>query len=193
MRSLRRRLLPKYDFIDYIANPNGGYIDTGIIGSSDLDFEILVLSPPQAIFLFCSRYRRNTEMPTYSYGLLTNTKNSIRFDIGNNLNNISAIDYSAQLRVVKDKDSLNVNGETFNITNSGSSKGSIVLFGVRNVYDGSIVTYDFKLVYMRFLKNGKIIRNFVPCKDKISGKVGLLDNVGGKFYISPNGAEFTGE
>lgn len=81
-----------------------------------------------------------------------------------------------------------------NATSTDASKGKIYLFANHNSTNngagptqtvGGMRVYSFKMY-----DNGKIVRNFIPCKDP-SGAIGLFDLVYRVFYTSPEGTAFT--
>lgn len=81
-----------------------------------------------------------------------------------------------------------------NSTSTNASKGKIYIFSNHNSgNDGANPTQHIggmRLYNFKMYDNGKIVRDFVPCKNS-SGTVGLFDMVYQAFYSSPNGTAFT--
>ena len=51
---------------------------------------------------------------------------------------------------------------------------------------------DGKLYYFQIYHNDSLVRDFVPCLDLVTNKVGLYDRIGGKFYTNELSKEFAG-
>lgn len=57
---------------------------------------------------------------------------------------------------------------------------------------GKYKLYEFRIYESSTDDKGCLIHDFIPVRRRSDGKIGLLDNVEGKFYTSPNGIDFTG-
>lgn len=81
-----------------------------------------------------------------------------------------------------------------NSTSTDTSKGKIYIFSNHNSgKDGANPTQNIggmRLYNFKMYDNGKIVRDFIPCKNS-SGQIGLYDMVFGNFYVSPQGTAFT--
>lgn len=194
MRSLRRRIMmnKKYELLEYVENPNGGYIDMGIYGDQNLDFSIKVDFRNVQAFAFGSRRRLGTAVPDSSYAFLCQERNMPRFDSGTLFNRFSS-DTTKPIEATKTGCNIVIAGLkcSLSIANVTTPK-HLIMFGIDNYYDDIKIIYDIKIYYLTFSRDGKLLRDFIPVRRRSDGKVGLLDRVENKFYTSPNGAEFVG-
>lgn len=69
------------------------------------------------------------------------------------------------------------------------AKKNYPIFAYTNDTGGLLGYASMKLTYLKITVNGTLVRDFVPCVDS-SGRAGLYDNVGGKFYANSGSGEF---
>lgn len=215
MRVLRRRLMvSQYEKLNYIGNQNKGYIDTGIIPNEKTAFEAgygnIRGNIDQTKFPFGSIDSWNITKITngYMYSWGYNPKGCHRIVFGNgedkskqpvngNYETLPFVVGNTDYFVSFNKPKLEV---WENRKKYADLSSDVVLTNKNNftVYHNKSYFYDdfadFNLYYLRIYEEygSKLIRDFIPVRRRSDGKIGLLDRVENKFYLSPNGAEFTG-
>lgn len=191
---LRRRILLKdglpngYKKLEFIRNASTAYIDVGIQPKYTFDYEIKARAFTGNVVMGMT-YKGDSK----SFRFFT-IPNPYYLDVGNKriiLRNSHSATKPYHVAFgnyyLKDLDeNTEVKGDTFDEKMNGTlfSSNLYLLYGYGNVQG---YVYLFKI-----WDNGKLIRNFVPCRHISDNKVGLYDLVEGKFYISPNGVEFIG-
>ena len=194
MRTERRRMMAhaKYELLEYVENPNGGYIDIGIYGNENLDFSIKVDFRNVQAFAFGCRRRLGTAVPDNSYAFLCQEANMPRFDSGTFFNRFMN-DTTKPIEAIKVGSNIVVAGSKYSLSIANvTTPATLIAFGINNYYDDVKVVYDIKIYYLTFTRDDELLRDFIPVRRRSDGKVGLLDRVENKFYTSPNGAEFVG-
>ena len=77
-----------------------------------------------------------------------------------------------------------------NSTQTAANKGHIYIFSNHNAYNGTAGIQNMaamKLYRFSMIQDDIYVRDFIPCRRKSDGKVGLFDLVTGQFYTSPAG------
>lgn len=174
----------QYTRLEYIANKGTKYIDTGFAPNQDtrvvMDAQMLTTEIPNAIF-FGSRYAANLRSFMFFYQKAANV---FLCDYGASNNSrvtFDEIERTGRLSIDYNKNSITVNGikkdhKAFTFQN----EYSLYLFagnlaGVPSWFN------DAKLYSCKIYDNGKLIRDFIPCKNSAQ-KEGLYDMVTKAFF-----------
>ncbi len=194
-------LLPKeYTQVDYIESSGTQYIDTGILPSENIGFEIDFtphndMNRTTAKTIFGSR----TTWKSNGYQLTTYTEGSLNgghFLFGTN-DTASLIRHSAYMQKdVRCQISFlngifkSANGNETNIQGTFSNVNkNIYLFGCierTNPFELSTTT----LYRLKFYDIGNLIRDFIPCYRNSDNEVGLYDLVNDVFYTNQGTGNF---
>ena len=194
-------LLPKeYTQVDYIQSSGTQYIDSGILPSENIGFEIDFtphndMNRTTARTIFGSR----TTWKSNGYQLTTYTEGSLNgghFLFGTN-NTASLIRHSAYMQKdVRCQISFlngvfkSANGNETNIQGTFSNVNkNIYLFGCieNRPFELSTTT----LYRLKFYDNNVLVRDFIPCYRNSDNVVGLYDLVNNTFYTNQGTGLFT--
>lgn len=199
---IRKSALPnEYTQVDYIKSSGTQYIDSGVLPSENIGFEIdfiphndMAIGGSKTIFGSRKTWKSNGyQLTTYTEGNL----NGGHFLFGTN-DTVSNIRHSAymqknvrcQISFLNDVFRM-ANGNETNIqgTFSNVSK-NIYLFGnIENINPFELSTTT--LYSLKFYDNGNLIRDFIPCYRNSDNEVGLYDIVNNIFYINQGTGTFT--
>lgn len=195
-------LLPNgYTQVDYIESSGTQYIDSGILPSENIGFEIdftphndMNKTTARTIFGSRTTWRSNGyQLTTYTEGSL----NGGHFLFGTN-NTASLIRHSAYMQKdVRCQISFlngvfkSANGNETNIQGTFSNVNkNIYLFGcIENVNPFELSTTT--LYKLKFYDNGNLVRDFIPCYRNSDNEVGLYDLVNDVFYTNQGTGSFT--
>jgi hypothetical protein len=195
-------ILPSgYTQVDYIESSGTQYIDSGILPSENIGFEIDFtphndMNKTTAKTIFGSR----TTWKSNGYQLTTYTEGSLNgghFLFGTN-NTASLIRHSAYMQKdVRCQISFlngvfkSANGNETNIQGTFSNVNkNIYLFGCienANPFELSTTT----LYKLKFYDNNVLIRDFIPCYRNSDNVVGMYDIVNNVFYTNQGTGAFT--
>ena len=191
-----------YTQVDYIQSSGTQYIDSGILPSENIGFEIDFTphndmnSTSSARTIFGSR----TNYKTNGYQLTTYTTSSLNgghflFGTDNTASNIrhSAYmqkDVRCQISFLNGVFKVaNGNGTNIQGTFSNVNK-NIYLFGcIENVNPFELSTTT--LYNLKFYDNNVLVRDFIPCYRNSDNVVGLYDLVNDVFYTNQGSGAFT--
>lgn len=189
-----------YTQVDYIQSSGTQYIDSGILPSENIGFEIdftphndMNRTTAKTIFGSRTTWKSNGyQLTTYTEGTL----NGGHFLFGTN-DTASLIRHSAYMQKdVRCQISFlngvfkSANGNETNIqgTFSNVSKNIYLFGGIENVpFELSTIT----LYKLKFYDNGNLIRDFIPCYRNSDNVVGLYDLVNNVFYTNQGTGAFT--
>lgn len=200
VNDLTTQLPSGYTQVDYIESSGTQYIDSGILPSENIGFEIdftphndMNRTTARTIFGSRTTWKSNGyQLTTYTEGTL----NGGHFLFGTN-DTASLIRHSAymqkdvrcQISFLNDVFKA-ANGDETNIqgTFSNVSK-NIYLFGCieNRPFELSTTT----LYKLKFYDNGNLIRDFIPCYRNSDNEVGLYDLVNDVFYTNQGTGSFT--
>ena len=188
-----RLMMGRYKEINYISstgnvnNNNNPYIDTKCVLSSDFTFKICyMITKENTAFMFGARIAYN------SNDQFAASTNYINIGLSTN-NNLHKVLYKKEI-LEATPSYYSVSGRKY-IIDSKFSKGEypIWLFCTNTKGTGLYQPGDsVRIYYLKIYNNGILVRDFIPVRRKIDGKIGMLDKVENKFYTSPNGKAFTG-
>lgn len=206
----------EYTRLDFIQSTGSQYIDTGYAWTSEnveIFLDAIVTTAKGSTSLFgAEEYTASSGNARYFSGIPHGGNGAYSFYIGTGA--IGSISFTETTRfrlgvkIEGGKAKVILNGATqFEATYSGSIQakkgayltssastniGHIFLFSNHNSNRGSsnAATQQvggMKVYAFRLHENGKLVRDFVPCKNS-SGTVGMFDLVEGIFYTTPVGA-----
>lgn len=208
--------LPKgYQKLDYIESTGTQYIDTGYCWTSEvtkiyMDANVISNSANQSLFGNeepFSEGRYFSIVPhgsNGSYGYYVGSNAPLRSGIatctvGMRFNMECTTDANKLFTLkVNDvvKTTATYSGTVMaytNTTSTAADRGRIYIFCNHNSSSGGVGPIQnvggMRLYSFKMYNNGKIVRDFVPCKNS-SGTVGLFDMVYQTFYSSPDGTAF---
>lgn len=195
-----------YEQVEYIENPSNAYIDTGIYGTMDLNFYIEFLptvlataykSGAGSIFGSRSAYNsRAYQLTTYNKVSPYSASTRGHFLCANNYgwsdNKAPTANMLLNQKNIIKKENLiftRADGSTFTLTSQTfTTAATITIFQCAGAGEPAKI----KLYKLQFSKNGNILRDFIPVKRINDNVYGLWDRANSKFYVSPNGTQFTG-
>lgn len=186
----------QYQQVEYISNPNKGYINTGLYASSNTKVECSVkfaeISRSQAIF-GCRTADGSTKNSFVTWGLESNT---FRNDFIGTTNTVSGItvNTSTTYNITKQAGTLTVNNKssatiTGTLTNNSTT---LYIFNVHQPNPSASQYFTGQLYYFKVYNSNTLMRDFIPVKRVSDSKYGLFDRVNRVFYTAGNDIEFTG-
>lgn len=172
-----------YTEIEYIQSSGTQYINTGIAPTSDMKVEISYI--PTDRFTEHSIFGSSWAVDGF---FLMIFQGKIRFHSGGSV--VDAASCSAGNRYIIEctNSYIKINGTSYGISGGANTAGNILLLGDMG-YNASCRGVG-KIEYAKIWADGKLARNFVPCKNA-SGTVGLYDLVEDKFYANAGSGSFT--
>lgn len=186
----------------YIQSSGAQYIDTGIQGANDVEFEIKFnqydkdTSAAHAVVLGARQsYKYNSFM---FFNVLSNNFKNKGIWIGNR-EDITTTNYThyqvdtvATLKngTLTLSSSQGTESHAITMPAAFTSPNNIVLFGAMSGNTFEMAT-KMKLYYCKIWKAGQLVRDFVPYNN--GGVYCLKDKVTNTFFLSPNGQSFGGE
>lgn len=71
--------------------------------------------------------------------------------------------------------------------------GSVYLYGCNDTLANALSNSNGVrvLYYCKFIYDNTVVRDFIPVRRKLDGKLGMFDKITNLFYTSPNGVEFS--
>ena len=186
----------QYQQVEYISNPNKGYINTGLYASSNTKVECSVkfteISRSQAIF-GCRTADGSTKNSFVTWGLESNT---FRNDFIGTTNTVSGItvNTSTTYNITKQAGTLTVNNKssatiTGTLTNNSTT---LYIFNVHQPNPSASQYFTGQLYYFKVYNSNTLMRDFIPVKRVSDSKYGLFDCVNKQFYTSQTDVDFTG-
>ena len=188
MRTNRRRMIRQsslptsYERLEYIENTSTAYIDCGItLNKNDvaaLQFKVSDI-----------KNLNNQWMGANAYLQIKFTPNSV----SNGLESLYISNRDVVNAYYKDTIYyLSVNNKT--IVRTWKNDNYISPLCLFRLFTDSYFYYQTrcKIHFAKVYIKDSLTMNFIPCKLKSNGMVGMYDLVGRKFYTSPNGVAFMG-
>ena len=175
-----------YTRLEYIESTGTQYIDTGVIGSSNVrtvvDFKVDSLGSGTT-FVFGSQ---GTDSVRYTLGMTS--AGVFRSDYGTQLSSGPSV--SLEARYLADK-----NGNVCAIGTDTIINTASTFTGTTNIYlfgrSYSSISYSkINLYSCQIYINDVLTRDFIPCKNA-DGVVGLWDDVNSLFYANAGTGTFT--
>ena len=190
-------LLPdEYQEVEYIESTGTQYIDTGIIGTGNIGFDIEWETNDANTILGCRKaYNENQyQLSTYTGSNIVNGYfgygtggngggkwHRIYYNYGHK-NHISFIN---NVLTLNDGTTQIINSENFSTANT------LVIFACKASTDGNIFEYTASKLYtLKFYDGSILIRNFIPCYRKSDGEIGLYDLVNNVFKTNAGTGTF---
>lgn len=188
----------EYQRVAFLENSGTQFIDTGIQPNNNMSVEIKYQSmlPSYSQYIMGSRIGTST----IHYGLngSSSTNNwSTRFtDLVFDLNNLTRCAHIIKASVI-----LNNGAGTWTATDIYEGKtGSTTLSGITvsntapNLYifafSASCIHSDLRVYGCRLYNGNKLVRDFVPCINRLSGEVGMFDNVSRTLFKNSGTGDF---
>ena len=186
------KLPTAYSQLEYIESTGTQYIDTGISGGTNAEYEIKF--NPLTLF-------KNYE--TYFGGDKTPPVPKIIYENGIEMQTVLG-DHFVQLKGVFPMNTVGVikytsdatadcNGTTFSSTRwvAGAGWGNLFVYVARSNEESNLYA-TMRLYYLKMWTNGELVRDFIPAKNKTTSIVGLWDTVSRTFFTDGNGGNFLG-
>jgi hypothetical protein len=186
----------QYQQVEYIANPNKVYINTGLYASSNTKVECSVkfteISRSQAIF-GCRTKDAATQNSFVVWGLDSNTFRNDFIGTNNTVSGIT-VNASTTYNITKQAGTLTVNNNssatiTGTLTNNSTT---LYIFNVHQPNPSASQYFTGQLYYFKVYNSNTLMRDFIPVKRVLDSKYGLFDRVNRVFYTAGNNIEFTG-
>lgn len=191
-RSNNSEIPAKYQRLEYVESTGTQYIDTGISGGTNAEYEIKF--NPLTLF---KKYE------TYFGGDKTPPVPKIIYENGIEMQTVIG-DHSVQLKGVFPMNTAGVikytsdatadcNGTTFSSTRwvAGAGWGNLSVYVARSNEETNLYA-TMRLYYLKMWTNGELVRDFIPVKNKTTSIVGLWDTVSRTFFTDGNGGNFLG-
>lgn len=179
-----------YKKVEYIESTGTQYIDTELIGTSGLSFEmgLQFLGDTSAdVYVMGSRTTSNRVYALHVY----NSRFCIGYgSLASSSHSSDNLYHDFKTILKQGEQGLWVDGVQYYTGASSTSVNTnlpIYLFACNN--SGSAYCSKQRIYYVKIYKDNELVRDFVPVVDTDTGKAGLYDNVNDKFYTS-NGEDF---
>ena len=184
----------EYQEVEYIESTGTQYIDTGIIPTENMGFDVKMSceTPTASVALFGARW---SDSPNYeTFGMIKSKYTSSgyiayfgRYDLQHYINTSISDDYMEATLTTRN---LNINNNSFNITR-GIERATtpIYVFGwnqmgeLRDPMSGRIYS-------LRFTDNNRIVCDLIPCYRKSDNEVGMYDIINNVFYTNQGTGTF---
>lgn len=200
MRTETRRMmmagkgLPSaYQRLEYISNPNKGYIDTGFIPNQDTRITCKIKTPKRALpnDVFCFSSSINWINRVFEFWVQGNHSCAqMSYDGQYNYGSKMASDTLYFLDLNKNVWNTEADTHTFNYV-PFTCPHTLEIWRIKRDNEGIPTSVDYYGDF-KIYDNDSLVRDFIPVKRKSDGTIGMYDLVGRKFYTSPNGVAFSG-
>lgn len=176
--------------IEYIESTGTQHIDTGFNPDSNTRIKISgYWSGVSANAAFFGARTAASGTVSTSNCLIAMSTKTLRSDFYGTNASITA-PAAGKLEIDRNKNVTTVNGETItNTRKTGKSGLPLYLFAV-NTSGTATLQIKFGIYSCQIYDNGKLVRDFVPCKNS-AGAAGLYDTANGKFYGNAGTGTFT--
>ena len=185
-----------YTEVEYISNPNLGYINLGINALfNTYKVEILIGGIESSVCIMGYSKTENTSINRYILqGILKASSTNVTFSYQNlksNSGSLTAKATSINNSLEIKKIIVNIPEKTFSVdgisnslesTSGGANTSSCptYLFGYYLYYNKISTPSNFKLYNLKIIQNSTIIKHYIPCINE-NNVAGLYDIVGKKF------------
>lgn len=182
----------EYQQVEYIQSNGNQYIDTGISGNANGEYEI-GFNPLGTIAHSYEQYfagTRNTGT-TYVGKLFYNSSLVVYqgYPAGGDLTlRPSFADEKIDLKVLK-SEGIVVNNEVK--SNYGNASWGNSTFWIFNAHQESSLGASMKLYYLKMYSDGDLVRDYIPCYRKSDSVIGLYDLVSNTFFTNQGSGSFT--
>lgn len=181
----------EYQRLEYISNPNKGYIDTGFIPNQDTRITCKIKTPKNVSSVFCFGSSSTWVSNAFEFwGAENLSRSQMSYDGQGVYKTPTSLDAVYTLDFNKNVWNYGNVSYTFSYKDFTCPYNLYIWHTKRygnNIY-GNVDYYgDFKIY-----DNDSLVRDFIPAKRKSDGTIGMYDLVGRKFYTSPNGVAFSG-
>ena len=195
--------------IEYIETNGTQYIDTGVVANQNTGFYIDFLTHN----IINSTYTNTIEGYATIFGSRQNYNNrgyqlttfndanlEGHFLFGTDLNSVSTIRYSAGItpntrQQISFKNFVlkRPNNTTVNVLNQTfETPSTLLLFGIFSFNTSTFTELSFTRLYNFKLYNGNsILKDFIPCINVSTSKIGICDSINNEFLTSTTGDNFT--
>ncbi|MFQ6760313.1 MAG: hypothetical protein ACLRFM_02865 [Alphaproteobacteria bacterium] len=181
-----------YTQLEYIESTGTQYIDTGVVFDSNKEIEIAFqYISHDGTYNDLFGISASGSIPK-SYLFRVNESGYARIYIGREVTTSFALNNNKHTIKTKNKEVYFDNESKGSYDNIASNPINAYLFATNlsgAVFGASVV----KIYYTKIWNNGSLVRNFVPVRNNATGKYGLYDTVGQRFYgnAASSGDDFT--
>lgn len=198
-----KRLPSEYQEVEYIQREgapqtNHCYIRTGVNSQVGLEIELKVdsLNDDDFHYVILGAYSGiQTKVINHQYsctnmyteGLFTEY-GPVVYKAGVDSNNRYIYYDNQYYKASKNSKNYEVYLFTLNGLNNGNTQGPQNGNGSTRDY---VAQFNGKFYYCKFLLNGEIIREFIPCYRKQDGEIGLYDLINNQFYSNDGTGQFS--
>ena len=176
-----------YELCTYIqvTDSSRAYINTGVSNGSDTEITLdMEITNPAASARLVGNTSGNFEL-YLSASLYVSTRTNNKATNSTILADTSRHTY----KINNTEKKAYVDTTSFAFTKNTATAGTIELFQ-RSSSSG---THVQAIIYSVQIKNGNtLVRNYVPARNTVTGKYGMLDQVNNVFYASSNSSDFSG-
>lgn len=191
---------PKYQQVEYLESTGTQYIDTGLKGKNNIDFDyrcVFTNLDGTAQCVGGNWSGADTSSVSFYLGLIrVNGSFGYHYDGTNSpvvIMNRTVQDtpYSVQGHMWTGEQYMVINGTKTSvgtISSAFTSSLNMYLFGINN--NGLSNPAYMKLYYCKIYDNGILVRNFIPVIRKEDDKPGMYDKVSEQFFTNAGTGEF---
>ena len=181
-----------YTQLEYIESTGTQYINTGVVFDSNKEVEIA--------FQYISHDGTYNDLFGISSAGSIPKSYLFRVDRNGNVNIYIGRDLTPSFALNNNKHTIKTENKKVYFDNESKGSYDNMASNPINAYlfatnlDGAAFGVSVvKIYYAKIWNNGTLIRNFVPVIDNTTGKVGMYDTVGGRFYgnAASSGDDFT--
>lgn len=185
-RSILRSI---YAQLEYIESTGTQCIDTGISGGSNAEYEIKF--NPLTAFKMYETYFGGDKTPPVPKIVYENSRIELQTYQGShvaastNMNTILTIKYNSD-------GTADCNGNQITTTaTAGSGWGTLPFYIFRSNQESTLYA-TMRLYYLKMWSDSVLVRDFIPAKRTIDGRIGLHDRITNTFFTDINGSNFIG-
>ena len=187
--------LPYDAQIEYLQSSGTQYIDTGIYGANDLDFEISFKGSNRDNFYGVMGDRYSSSSRRYTVITSTNSYTNVGsyITVGTNSNQVtSSGTYLSNVKHAYKKVGTTIYADDHNIGSLGTissftTPNTIILFGMRDNGTLANMLYGY-IYYCKLSKNGTLLRDFIPVRVGTTGY--MYDKVSGQLFGNDGTGDF---
>lgn len=174
-----------YMELEYIESTGTQYIDTGFVPNQDTRVlcKAVFSVGTTTRFLFGARQSQTSRQFMFAgssngYYLSGYGSASASFDTAFNSSCPIVVDKNKSITTITLLDG--TSGQVEGATTSFTAPNNMVLFGCNTA--GTVAKGSARIYFCKIYDNGTLVRDFVPCRKKSSGTVGLYDLVSQRFF-----------
>lgn len=184
---MAKKLPSQYIELEYIESSGSQYIDTEYVANSTTEIRmVFVLNNKQRYGLYGGQLQGvDTALRAFANGnLLYFAHGGNRTEQSNNL--LINTKYS----LIHNRTKITINDIDYITSQSTNYQNTTLTIARCNGFDSDIYAMIGKIYSFKIYDNNSLVRDFIPCKQKVYNTIGMYDLVNDKFYINEGTGTF---